>query len=613
MLPWGAQRQVDPGGAAFVPRVGGEGVVNRTGRRWTRVGAIGGPTAIVDPAGLVTPRLGGWSLDWWVGADDRWRLPSREAAVRQSRPSAAPIVETALRVPGGDAVHRCFGVPGFLVIEVENRSPSPFALALAVRPYDPLGATSVRTVAVHGPEVVVDGRTALVLPGRPGRAATSTGAGGDVAAAVVSGAAGAGEAPAATCPDGLASAAVVVPVAHRTAFRALVALGGSDRPAAGPPATDATAAARGWRAQLRVGLQAGVPDPLLQRAFDAARCDLLLVDPDQPGPAEAAALVIAALARTGRHAEAGDLVRSLWSRQRTDGSFDEPAGSGAAGGPHLWALGEHLRLHPDPDLAARLGPGLVAAEGWLRDLEGRGRQRPAELAWAAAGRLAAGSAAGEAGLAVPAAALYAGLEAAGPPPPTSTAAGALGLAAPGAPGQGRPAVQGPAGFDVVATVAAAAAEASAGDAAALERLAWLLGAAEPTWAWPDHVHPGTGAGSDGSGHSPAATAAVVLLARDLLATERLPGHVSLLPLLPERWRGRPLEVEGIALSGGVRLSYAVRWHGPRPALLWDATAPVHLTAPRLDPAFAASTARGEALLAAPPSTPVPGGGTVELS
>ena len=615
VLPWGLGRQVDHRSGAFVPRLEGEGLVNRTGRRWTRVGPAGGPAGTVDPAGLVTPRPGGWSIDWWVGADDRWRLPSREPAVRQSRVGSTPVVETVLRVPGGDAVHRCFGLPGFLVIEVENRSPSPFALALVIRPYDPLGAASVLSVAVEGARVVVERRTALVLPGAPGRVAASTAAKGDVADLVLGGAAGAGGGPGAACPDGLASIAVLVPVAHRTTCRSLVPLDGSATAVAPPPpgAVGSEAAVRGWQAQGRTGLRAAVPDPRLQRAFDAARADLLLVERDHPGGAEAAALSIAALARTGRNVEADDLVRTLWSRQRTDGSFDEPAGVGAPGGAHLWALGEHLRLCPDRGLAGSLERSLVAAEGWLREVEGRAALPLTARRWATAGRRAAGDAAGEAGSSVAASALFAGLDGDEPLPPTSTAAGVLGLSPSRGANGGRPAAAGPAGYDVVATVGAAAAEALAGDPAALERLSWLLSVGEPTWAWPDHVHPRTGSGSEGGGHSPVATAAFVLLVRDLLVAEPAPGHAVLLPLLPEGWRGQPLEVDDAVLSGGVRLSFAVRWHGERPALLWEATAPLRLTAPGLDPAFAATDAKGEALLAAPAATTVPDGGTVELS
>lgn len=617
MLPWGLARQSDPASPAFVPRLRGEGVTNRTGRRWTPIGSAGGPAASVDPAGLVTPRLGGWSVDWWVGAEDRWRLPSREAAVRQGLVRSVPVVETAMRIPGGDAVHRCYGVPGAIVVEVENRSPSPFALALAIRPCDPLGAAPVGTVAVEGSRVLVDGSTALVLPGRPGRAAVATAALGDVAGPVLDGSAQtpgpAGPPLAAECTDRLASAAAVVPVAHRATVRAVIPLGAGE-PAPFDAMATVDAVVRGWQAQGRTGQRVELPDPLLQRAFDSARCSLLLVDPDEPVPADEVAVVVTALGRLGRRAEADELVRALWSRQRTDGSFDEPGRPGAPGGPHLWALGEHLRLRPDPELARALDRSLVAAEGWLRELEARQRLDAAARRWAMAGRQAAGHAAGEAGLAAAASALFAGAAApiSSPPgPPAATAAALLALASP--PSPGRPGVASLAGFDVVATLAAAAAEVAQGHRSAVERLTFLLGVGEPTWSWPDHVDARSGAGSDGSGASRTALAGFLLLVRDLLVVEPAAGHAVLVPVLPEPWLGQPLEVHDAALAGGVRLSFAVRWHGSRPALLWEASGPLRLTAPGLDPSFVARGSRGEVLLTEVTSTAATGGGTVELS
>jgi hypothetical protein len=47
------------------------------------------------------------------------------------------------------------------------------------------------------------------------------------------------------------------------------------------------------------------------------------------------------------------------------------------------------------------------------------------------------------------------------------------------------------------------------------------------------------------------------------------------------------------------VSFAVRWHGSRPALLWDAPAGVTLHAPALDPSFVASGGSGETLLTQP--------------
>ena len=54
------------------------------------------------------------------------------------------------------------------------------------------------------------------------------------------------------------------------------------------------------------------------------------------------------------------------------------------------------------------------------------------------------------------------------------------------------------------------------------------------------------------------------------------------------------------VSGGV-LSYAVRWHGERPALLWDGPPGTTVRVPGLDPGWRSDDAAGEALLG-----PVPG-------
>ena len=73
--------------------------------------------------------------------------------------------------------------------------------------------------------------------------------------------------------------------------------------------------------------------------------------------------------------------------------------------------------------------------------------------------------------------------------------------------------------------------------------------------------------------------------------------VDLLPGFPDAWAGQGVEVYD-AVVGGVSVGFALRWHGERPAVLWDLSAPRRLTSSALDPTWAAAPAsRGEALLA----------------
>ena len=178
--PWWAERQLDPGSAASAPdpsqirywlgdrQVDDTVLANTVGRSWTTIGL---PETLdrvaVDPRGLVV--LGRWSLDWWVRAGDEWVFPSRAAAVRQRLVGGMPVVETILRVGGGDVVHQAAAargasvrlddaerhvtrrpgkrttgdgtsaVPEVFVVEITNRTDAPVAIALAARPYH-LGA-----------------------------------------------------------------------------------------------------------------------------------------------------------------------------------------------------------------------------------------------------------------------------------------------------------------------------------------------------------------------------------------------------------------------------------------------------------------------------------------
>ncbi|MDE0217418.1 MAG: hypothetical protein OXN79_12705, partial [bacterium] len=69
------------------------------------------------------------------------------------------------------------------------------------------------------------------------------------------------------------------------------------------------------------------------------------------------------------------------------------------------------------------------------------------------------------------------------------------------------------------------------------------------------------------------------------------------------WRGGSLAVYGLPTRFGT-LSYAVRWHGARPALLWELDSrpgqdPVVIRAPGLDESWSSQEPTGETLLAAP--------------
>ncbi len=87
------------------------------------------------------------------------------------------------------------------------------------------------------------------------------------------------------------------------------------------------------------------------------------------------------------------------------------------------------------------------------------------------------------------------------------------------------------------------------------------------------------------------------LFRDIDLVER----IDMLPEVPTTWFGQPIDVRGMVTGLG-SLSFSVRWHRERPAVLWQRDGGPDgavLRCPGLDPDWSSSERSGEALLEAP--------------
>ncbi|MGQ0434467.1 MAG: hypothetical protein ACT452_18935 [Microthrixaceae bacterium] len=498
--------------------MGDDWVLPRGSGRSTTIGNLDSVArASIDPAGLITLEGASWSLDWWIGAEDRWHLPCREAAVRQSLVSGSPVVETRVRVPSGDAVHRAYAARSVegaeaVVVEIENASKVPFAVALALRPHTGTGDGRLTTIAIDGSVVQVDGLPALVLGRSPGRVALSDAARGDAADVVFGGDAAPVGPAAVSCADGLANGAFLFPLAHAATLRVVLPLGSADG-AAGPSTYPSAAqVASGWGTHASRGTRIEVPDRRLRDAVAASTRHLLLGD---RSPAVATALDL-----MGFPQEAGRLLTA------------DPVGLARASdaGAALRALGRHWELTRDVEFAG----AVVAVVAALYP-----RVRRAELGLASL------------------------LEAAG---------------------------ERRAASDVLAAGVDPAIDLEPDGLDGRRDLADLLAGASSTWTW----------ATPEVGHDLTANAALVSAVRALLVTDARLG-LSLSPLVPEAWLGQGWELHDAPTRHG-QLSFAVRWHGERPALLWELAAhpgdaPITITAPGLDPSWSTQAPAGEALLA----------------
>jgi hypothetical protein len=195
-------------------------------------GVSGNPwRAAVTPWGSVEPWDSTPPLNWYIAADDRWHVPANEPTVRQRRVEGTAVVETRIRIPDGDAVQRVYSVayaPGFTVIEVENESSMPIAIA-----FDRRDLRTERPVV----DMPIEG---IELP--PG--------------------------------------SFVVPVGHRSSIRVAIAHDGSGAGALPAGLPSAAEVVRGWNAVIQqastFSLPAGDRGSLLAEAVTGERCELAL-------------------------------------------------------------------------------------------------------------------------------------------------------------------------------------------------------------------------------------------------------------------------------------------------------------------------------------------------
>jgi hypothetical protein len=605
-------RQLRPEHPAFVPPGDAVIVENVTGRDWRYVGTVSsGWLAMVDPRGAVVPGGGGWSLDWLVRGDDRWHLPAREAAVRQRMLGEAPVVETACRVPGGDILQRVFGATAsgelgdVVVVEVENTTAAPVAVAFAIRPADLLGAGTISTLALDDNRVLVDGRPALLFDRRPARAALGD-ATTDAVARIVDATDDEVTVASVRDPLGLANAAFVVPLPHRSSVRVVLPaqLDRRARPSGGATVPASAAIVRGWQAHADRGATIELPDERVNRVYGAAVRNLLLASGDGAVAAPHGreddwtvadeARIVRALHAAGLHDAANAVLRRRGDEFELDGWYRREPPSLGRNAALFLAIGDAWTMSGDRStIDAVLGPAAKAAH-WSERYRAR---RPRSIATAdayamhdallALARALAGVEQIEAAQDVAAFAARFVLD--HETVLTETVPGDLPVVA-------------PRGLDSAATAALGTVLARSGDERALVALGWLDEVGGTSGRWPTYVHPRLGTGSGGCGDDPVVSAAVVELARALAVRED-DRSLALLPVVPAAWFGRPVDVRNIPTRHG-RCSFSLRWHGERPALLWELDGDrvadgLEITTPALDGTFRTVERAGEALLAPP--------------
>jgi len=530
--------------------------------------------ALFDGGAVLTRPDDRCQLRIWVGTEERWRRLELEPALRSRVMSGSPLVRRSLRVSGGDLSVTAYGAIDagghpVAVLEVANDGRAPLTLAV-VASVD--AAPAAPRWQVDGPTVRCDDRVAL----RAARPWADVAGAGDL--------------------DGL----VALLDARADRYRAAAPAGPTDAAPAEPaPADPEVLGASGALTARCVALVAPLAHattttvvmPLDTAVGSGPAASLAVAEPSGVGSAGPLAVADADTVASGwkRQLDAGarlalpdgrlvDLVAATRAQLLIDPA--SPAALLARFG-HLDAARTRLRhLLADPlaELAQRarelvdlggylaVDPDRVAAEACL--------ERLAELVALLERAERAPGATDDLG-------------------PWRRAAGDVLVAA----GQ----------HDVAAAIVAAnrvsdarahPAAGAGASAVALEaagRWSTLSGAADDAGVW------GT--------YRTDRAAEFLDAVRDLLVDDSDAAVLRVAPGFPASWWGQPVEVYDLPTRSGL-LSYALRWHGERPALLWDVRDPaardLSVSCPGLDPAWRAQGARGDALLDAPSTVAPPG-------
>jgi hypothetical protein len=193
-------------------------------------GVLGGRwRATVTPWGGIEPWNDAPTLDWHIAADDRWHSPQREAAVRQARVEGTAVVETRVRIPNGDAIHRVYSVPdhgGLTIIEIENASPLAIAVAFT---HGALLSSRVPSAPIEGIEL----------------------------------------------PEG----SVAFPIGHHATFTVALAHRGIAPGVLPDPLPPLAGVVRGWLSTTERAGRMLLPDPALGEQVVSERCELALGGP----------------------------------------------------------------------------------------------------------------------------------------------------------------------------------------------------------------------------------------------------------------------------------------------------------------------------------------------
>ncbi len=359
--PYWIERQFDPYDESFIPRAFSITHINLTHRNWT---AIGYPDCeelpIVDPRGLLTPILDGWSLDAWLLAEDgRCLLPSRATDYQQRQamdPEQGVCITTETAMPGLALSSSAWvdleaGIP-VCKLRLQACAETNAWLVLALRPQNPEGISFIHQVSLSQERTAwtIDDTHRVEFSSAAKRHHVSDYRHGDVYIHLKD----LDDQTEGRCNVGMVTAAALFPVKTGEDAEIIASIPLTNA-ASTPLATDA------WSSVHRAHCKLTCPEPHYQFLYDAAITSLILHSPEDvyPGPYtykrfwfRDAAFIIHALLCVGLTERAERALARFPARQTTLGYFRSQEGEWDANGEVLWIMQRFFAMTgqpPSPD------------------------------------------------------------------------------------------------------------------------------------------------------------------------------------------------------------------------------------------------------------------------
>ena len=354
--PYWVERQYNPKDKSFIPRAFSVSHINLTHRNWTALGYPDcGEFPLVDPRGLLTPCLDGWSLDGWVCTKEGRNLfPSRTLDVTQRQDLSSGLTITTRVQQGGlmlsstASVELERGMP-VCVLTLTARADSPAWLVLALRPANTEGISFVNDVVLSPDRTawVVNDEQTVAFSAPAERQLVSDYCQGDVALHLMQTPAHAAldERSVGSCDRGMVTAAALfaIPEGGERTLTARIPL----------PHKAPVLAENAWPDLRASACTLQCPDRKYQELYDAAITSLILHSPGDvyPGPStyrrfwfRDAVYIIHALLCVGLEERAARALSRFPERQTQLGYFRSQDGEWDSNGEVLWILHRYQQL-----------------------------------------------------------------------------------------------------------------------------------------------------------------------------------------------------------------------------------------------------------------------------